>query len=73
MYIYGNQKEKIRYQLYNPIEKKVFVLRYVVFLEKEFILREGKWSKLELKKVQETIYIIHQVEELESKPICAEG
>lgn len=62
------QKVIIRYQLYSPTAKKVFVLRYVIFLEKEFILRKGKWSKLELKEVQETTYIIHQVDEHESKP-----
>ena len=38
-------------QFYNSLEQKVFVSKYAVFLEKEFLLRDCG-SKVELGEVQ---------------------
>ena len=43
----GYPKETIGYQVYNSLEQKVFVSKHVVFLEKEFLLRDSR-SKVEL-------------------------
>ena len=40
------------YQIYNSLEQKVFLLRHVVFLDKEFLLRDRK-GKIELEEVQD--------------------
>ena len=40
------------YQFYNSLEQKVFVSKHVVFLEKEFRLRDNG-SKVELEEVQD--------------------
>ena len=43
-------KETMGYQFYNSLEQKVFVSKHVVFLEKEFLLRDGG-SKVQLEEV----------------------
>ena len=47
----GYPKETNGYQFYNPLEQKVFVSKYVVFMEKEFLL-EDNGTKIELGEVQ---------------------
>ena len=47
----GYPKEIIGCQFYNSLEQKVFVSNHVVFLEKEFLLRDSE-SKVELEEVQ---------------------
>ena len=47
----GYPKETNGYQLYNTLEQR-FVSKHVVFLEKEFLLREESTSKGELGVVQ---------------------
>ena len=51
----GYPKESIRYQFYNTLEQRLFVSKHVVFLEKEFILREDSGSKVELGEVQDAL------------------
>ena len=46
----GYLKETMGYPFYNSLEQKVFVSKHVVFLEKEFLLRDS-WSKVELGEV----------------------
>ena len=46
----GHPKETIGYQFYNSLEQKVFVSKHVVFLEKEFFLRDSV-SKVEFEEV----------------------
>ena len=41
----GYPKEMIGYQFYNTLEQRLFVSKHVVFLEKEFLLREDGGSK----------------------------
>ena len=48
----GYPKETIRYQFYNSLEQKVFVSNHVVFLEKDFLLRDSG-SKVEPEEVQD--------------------
>ena len=48
----GYPKETIGYKFYNTLEQKLFVSKYTVFLEKEFLLREDCGSKGELGEVQ---------------------
>ena len=45
-------KEIMGYHFYNSLEQKVFVSKYVVFLEKEFLLKDNG-SKVELEEVQD--------------------
>ena len=49
----GYPKETIGYQLYNILEQRLFVSKHVLFLEKEFLLREDNGSKVELGEVQD--------------------
>ena len=46
----GYPKETIGYPLYNTLEQRLFVSKHVVFLEKEFLLREDNGAKLSLVK-----------------------
>ena len=48
----GYPKETIGYQFYNTLEQRLFVSKHVVFLEKEFLLREDNGRKVELSEVQ---------------------
>ena len=50
----GYSKKTIRYYFYNALEQKVFVSKHVIFLEKEFLLKESSGSKIELGKVKES-------------------
>ena len=45
-------KETNGYQFYNTLEQRLFVSKYVVFLEKEFLLRKDNEDKGELGEVQ---------------------
>ena len=47
----GHRKETIGYQFYNTLKQRLFVSKHVVFLEKEFLLREDSGSKVELGEV----------------------
>ena len=51
----GYSKETIGYQFYNTLEQRLFVSKHVVFLEKEFLLREDSRSKVELSEVQDDL------------------
>ena len=51
----GYLKETRGYQLYNTLEQRLFVSKHVVFLEKEFLLREDIGSKVELSEVQDAL------------------
>ena len=42
----------IGYQFYNTLEQRLFVSKNVIFLEKEFLLREGSGRKGEFGEVQ---------------------
>ena len=42
----------MEYQFYNSLEQKVLVSKHVVFLEKEFLLRDNE-KKVELEEVQD--------------------
>ena len=42
----------VGYMLYKTLEQKLFVSRYTVFLEKEFLLREDSGTQDELSEVQ---------------------
>ena len=48
----GYPKETREYQFYNTLEQRFFVSKHVVFLEKEFLLREDSGSKVELSEAQ---------------------
>ena len=48
----GYPKESIGYYFYNPTQQKVFVGRYAIFLEKEFVQEGGSGRSVELEKVQ---------------------
>ena len=50
--VVGYPKETIGYEFYNSLEQKVFVLKHVIFLEKEFLLRDSG-SKVEPGEVQD--------------------
>ena len=49
----GYPKETHGYYFYHTLEQKVFVSKHVVFLEKEFLLKEDSGSKVELDKVHD--------------------
>ena len=51
----GYPKETMGYQFYNTSEKRLFISKHVVFLEKEFLLREDGRSKVELSEVQDAL------------------
>ena len=51
----GYLKETIGYQFYNNLEQRLFVSKHVVFLNKEFLLREDSGSKFELREVQDAL------------------
>ena len=51
----GYPKEMIGYKLYNTLEQRLLVSKHVVFLEKEFILREDNGSKVELGEIQDAL------------------
>ena len=51
----GYPKETMRYQFYNTLEQRLFVSKHVVFLEKEFLLREDSGIKVELSEVQDAL------------------
>ena len=46
----GYPKETMGYQFYNSLDQKVFISKHVIFLEKEFLLRDNG-SKVELEEV----------------------
>ena len=59
----GYPKETIGYQFHNTLEQRLFVSKHVVFLEKEFLLREDGWSKVELSEVQDALIdVSHLIE-----------
>ena len=47
----GYPKETRGYQFYNTLEQRLFASKHVVFLKKEFLLREDNGSKVELSEV----------------------
>ena len=51
----GYPKETMGYQFYNTLEKRLFVSKHAVFLEKEFLLREDCGRKVELSEVQDAL------------------
>ena len=51
----------IRYSVYNPKEQKIFVFKYVVFIEKKFMIEWDIKSKIELEEVQETQIDTHKL------------
>ena len=51
----GYPKETMGYQFYKTLEQRLFVSKHVVFLEKEFLLREDSGSKVELSEVQDAL------------------
>ena len=51
----GYPKETRGYQFYNTLEQRLFVSKHVVFLEKEFLLREDSGSKMELSEVKNAL------------------
>ena len=61
----GYPKEKMGYQFYNSLEQKVFVSKHVVFLEKEFLLKDSG-SKVELEEGQDAQADANQLLESEA-------
>ena len=51
----GYPKETKGYQFYNTLEQRLFVSKHVVFLEKEFLLKEDSGSKVDLSEVQDAL------------------
>ena len=51
----GYPKETRGYHFYNTLEQRSIVSKHVVFLEKEFLLREDSGSKVELSEVQDAL------------------
>ena len=47
----GYPEETIGYQFYNTLEQNMFVSKYTIFLEKEFLLRKDGESKGEVGEV----------------------
>ena len=47
----GYLKKTMGYQFYNTLEQRLFISKHVIFLEKEFLLREDSGSKVELSEV----------------------
>ena len=62
----GYPKETRGYQFYNTLEQMLFVSKLVVFLEKEFLLREDNGSKVELCEVQDALIDAFHLTEPES-------
>ena len=59
----GYPKETRGYQFYNTLEQRLLVSKHVVFLEKEFLLREDSEIKVELSEVQDALtYAFHLTE-----------
>ena len=54
------------YQFYNTLEQRLFVSKHVVFLEKEFLLREDSGSKVELSEVQDALTNVSHLTEPEA-------
>ena len=48
-------RETMGYQFYYILEQRLFVSKHVVFLEKEFLLREDSGSKVELSEVHDAL------------------
>src|SRR5262249_24233818 len=65
----GYPMESYGYYFYNPVEKKVFVSKTTVFLEKEFLLEENSGSKIELEEVQDHENNDDNLDEPEPAPI----
>ena len=61
----GYPKETMGYQFYNSFKQKVFISKHVVFLEKEFLLRDSG-SKVELEEVQHAQAETNQLPEPEA-------
>ena len=57
----GYPKESMGYQFYNNLEQRLFVLKHMVFLEKEFLLKEDNGRKGELGEVQSAQTDIYQL------------
>ena len=51
----GYPKETMGYQFYNTLDQRLFISKHVVFLEKEFLLREDSGSKVGLSEVQDAL------------------
>ena len=49
----GYPKEMKGYSFYNPLENKVFVARYAVFLERELVSRKDSGRKIDLDEDRE--------------------
>ena len=62
----GYPKETMGYQFYNTLEQRLFVSKHVVFLEKEFLLREDSGSKVGLREVQDALTNASHLTELEA-------
>ena len=62
----GYLKERMGYQFYNSLEQKVYVSKHVVFLEKEFLLRDSGKKKVELEEVQDAQVEANQLLEFEA-------
>ena len=62
----GYPKETRGYQFYNTLEQRLFVSKHVVFLEKEFLLREDNGSKVELSEVQDALTVASHLNEPEA-------
>ena len=45
MFVCRISEENYGYHFYKTLEQKLFVSKYIVFLEKEFLLREDNGSK----------------------------
>ena len=61
----GYLKETMGYHFYNSLEQKVFVSKHVVFVEKEFLLKDSG-SRVELEKVQDAQAYANQLPEPEA-------
>ena len=62
----GYPKETIGYYFYHTLEKKVFVSKHAIFLEKEFLLKEDSGSKIELDEVHDPQMDMYQPTDPES-------
>ena len=62
----GYPKETMGYQFYNTLEQRLLVSKHVIFLEKEFLLREDSGSKVELCEVQDALTDASHLTELEA-------
>ena len=51
----GYPKETRGYRFYNTLDQRLLVSKHVVFLEKEFLLREDSGSKVKLSEVQDAL------------------